>query len=196
MLPSSPRLDPDEPKDKLRGGYPGATTKPTRTVNAGDRIGSLEVVASPAIRAATSRFSTRATGRCSCGDAYATLGGVVTAAKAHPWFPLVTMATRHKRQHSRPRGRWSRASLRGSRRATASSSMRHSQRCKPRSREEHEVPRQGLDTTRVIDEAARIANTEGFAAVTLARVAAALSGRAPSLYNHVSSVPTCCGCSR
>jgi AcrR family transcriptional regulator len=48
------------------------------------------------------------------------------------------------------------------------------------------VPRQGLDTERVIEEAVRIADAEGLPAVTLARVAAALGVRAPSLYNHVA----------
>src|ERR671910_3885053 len=33
-------LDPGEPDDKLRGGYPGAKTKPTRTFAPGDTIGS------------------------------------------------------------------------------------------------------------------------------------------------------------
>jgi AcrR family transcriptional regulator len=47
------------------------------------------------------------------------------------------------------------------------------------------VPRQGLDTARVVQEAARIADADGLAEVTLARVAVALGVRAPSLYNHV-----------
>jgi AcrR family transcriptional regulator len=47
------------------------------------------------------------------------------------------------------------------------------------------MPRQGLDTARVVDEAARIADAEGLDEVTLARVASALGVRAPSLYNHV-----------
>src|SRR5262249_52946618 len=40
-------LDPGEPADKLRGSYPGAETKPGRLLSPGDRVGSLEVVASP-----------------------------------------------------------------------------------------------------------------------------------------------------
>ena len=47
------------------------------------------------------------------------------------------------------------------------------------------MPRRGLDTRQVVDEAARIADAEGLEAVTLARVAHALGVRAPSLYNHV-----------
>jgi AcrR family transcriptional regulator len=47
------------------------------------------------------------------------------------------------------------------------------------------MPRQGLDRARVVEEAVRIADAQGLGAVTLARVAAALGVRAPSLYNHV-----------
>src|SRR5689334_22346627 len=39
-------LDPEEPQDKLRGGYPICTTQPTRTFAPGDLVGSLEVIAS------------------------------------------------------------------------------------------------------------------------------------------------------
>jgi AcrR family transcriptional regulator len=52
-----------------------------------------------------------------------------------------------------------------------------------------EVPRSGLDTTRVVAQAARIADEEGLAAVTLASVAESLGVRAPSLYNHVDGLP-------
>ena len=48
------------------------------------------------------------------------------------------------------------------------------------------MPRQGLDAERVVEEAVRIADAEGLEAVTLARVAAALGVRAPSLYNHLA----------
>jgi AcrR family transcriptional regulator len=47
------------------------------------------------------------------------------------------------------------------------------------------MPRMGLDAERVVDTAARVADAEGLPAVTLARVAADLGVRAPSLYNHV-----------
>ena len=42
---------------------------------------------------ATSRSSTAATGRCSCGDTYTTLGGVATTNKVRLPFPLASMAT-------------------------------------------------------------------------------------------------------
>jgi len=47
LLAKDMSLDPDEPKDKLRGGYPGAQTEPNRTVDPGNRVGSLEVIAAP-----------------------------------------------------------------------------------------------------------------------------------------------------
>jgi AcrR family transcriptional regulator len=47
------------------------------------------------------------------------------------------------------------------------------------------MPRHGLESRRVVEEAARIADADGLAEVTLARVAQALDVRAPSLYNHV-----------
>src|SRR5437660_4625700 len=47
LLAKDMSLDPGEPTDKLRGDYRGAQTKPTRTVGEGDRVGSLQVVASP-----------------------------------------------------------------------------------------------------------------------------------------------------
>jgi AcrR family transcriptional regulator len=48
------------------------------------------------------------------------------------------------------------------------------------------VPRRGLDEGRVLDAAAAIADAEGLAAVTVARVAQDLGVRPPSLYNHVA----------
>jgi AcrR family transcriptional regulator len=51
------------------------------------------------------------------------------------------------------------------------------------------MPRSGLDTARVVQEAARIADTDGLAEATLARVAQSLGVRAPSLYNHVEGLP-------
>jgi AcrR family transcriptional regulator len=50
------------------------------------------------------------------------------------------------------------------------------------------VARQGLDRDRVVDAATAIADAEGVGAVTLARVAADLGVRSPSLYNHVDGL--------
>jgi glyoxylase-like metal-dependent hydrolase (beta-lactamase superfamily II) len=88
---------PDEPADaKPRGGYPGAATRPTRMLTAGGRVGSLEVVAAPGHTPGHVAFLDTRDGTLIAGDAYSTLGGVSTAARANPRFPLVAMATWHR----------------------------------------------------------------------------------------------------
>jgi hypothetical protein len=42
-------LDADEPQDKLRGGWVLRKTPPTRLLQEGDHVGSLEVIATPVI---------------------------------------------------------------------------------------------------------------------------------------------------
>jgi glyoxylase-like metal-dependent hydrolase (beta-lactamase superfamily II) len=89
-------LEPDEPADKLRGSYPGTTTMPTRTVEAGDRVGSLEVVATPGHTPGHVAFLDTRDRTLIAGDAYSTLGGVATPARANLRFPFVYMATWHR----------------------------------------------------------------------------------------------------
>ena len=86
-------LDPGEPQDKLRGGYPGAKTKPTSTFEPGDRIGSLEVIAAPGHTPGHVAFLDTRDRTLFSGDAYTTLGGVATTAKASFPFPLAAMST-------------------------------------------------------------------------------------------------------
>jgi glyoxylase-like metal-dependent hydrolase (beta-lactamase superfamily II) len=89
-------LDPGEPEDELRGGWPGARTRPTRTVQPGDMIGSLEVIASPGHTPGHVAFLDRRDGTLYAGDALSTLGGMATPAKPRRVFPLVASATWHK----------------------------------------------------------------------------------------------------
>ena len=96
LLRKDRSMDPGEPDDKLRGGYPGAKTEPTRTFVPGDRIGSLEVIAAPGHTPGHVAFLDPRDGTLLCGDAYSTLGGVSTTAKVNPRFPLPTMATWHR----------------------------------------------------------------------------------------------------
>ena len=96
LLQKDMTLEPSEPKDKLRGGYPGARTRPTRTLSPGENVGSLEVVAAPGHTPGQVAFLDRRDRTLLCGDAFSTLGGVATAAKANPRFPLVAMATWHR----------------------------------------------------------------------------------------------------
>ena len=96
LLAKDMTLDPGEPEDKLRGSYPGAKTRPTRTVEAGERIGSLEVVASPGHTPGHVAFLDTRDRTLYCGDVYSTLGGVATTAKPNPRFPLPGLATWHR----------------------------------------------------------------------------------------------------
>jgi glyoxylase-like metal-dependent hydrolase (beta-lactamase superfamily II) len=96
LLAKDMSLDPDEPTDKLRGGYPGAKTRPGRTFEPGERVGSLEVVSSPGHTPGHVAFLDRRDRTLYCGDTFSTLGGVSTTAKVNPRFPLPTMATWHR----------------------------------------------------------------------------------------------------
>jgi glyoxylase-like metal-dependent hydrolase (beta-lactamase superfamily II) len=95
LLAKDMTLDPGEEKGKLRGGYPGAETKPTRTIAPGERVGSLEVVAAPGHTPGQLAFLDTRDRTLYCADAYATLGGVATTAKRYWRFPLPASATWH-----------------------------------------------------------------------------------------------------
>jgi glyoxylase-like metal-dependent hydrolase (beta-lactamase superfamily II) len=89
-------LDPGEPQVKLRGGCPGAKTRPTRTIAPGERVGSLEVHAAPGHTPGQLAFLDTRDRTLYAADTYSTLGGIATTAKANPRFPLPAMATWHK----------------------------------------------------------------------------------------------------
>ena len=89
--------EPGEPEDaKLRGGYPGAKTQPTRTLEPGDRVGSLEVVAAPGHTPGQVAYLDTRDRTLFAADAFSTLGGVATTAKVNPRFPLPGLATWHR----------------------------------------------------------------------------------------------------
>jgi glyoxylase-like metal-dependent hydrolase (beta-lactamase superfamily II) len=96
LLVRDKTLDPGEPQVKLRGGYPGAKTTPGRKLVPGDRVGSLEVIAAPGHTPGQIALLDTRDNTLYCGDAYSTLGGVATSAKANPRFPLPGMATWHR----------------------------------------------------------------------------------------------------
>ena len=96
LLKKDKTLDPGEPVDKVRGGYPGAEVEPTRTLEPGERVGALEVYAAPGHTPGQLAFLDTRDGTLFCADAYSTLGGVATSAKANWRFPLPYMATWHR----------------------------------------------------------------------------------------------------
>jgi glyoxylase-like metal-dependent hydrolase (beta-lactamase superfamily II) len=96
LLAKDKTMDPGEPQDKLRGSYPGAKTKPSRTFVPGEQVGSLEVHAAPGHTPGQVAFFDPRDRTLYCADAYSTLGGVATTAKTNPRFPLPAMATWHR----------------------------------------------------------------------------------------------------
>jgi len=96
LLAKDRTLDPDEPQTKLRGGLPGAATRPTRTFEEGELVGSLQVIATPGHTPGHVSFLDPRSNTLICGDAFATLGGVATTAKGAWKFPLPASATWHK----------------------------------------------------------------------------------------------------
>jgi glyoxylase-like metal-dependent hydrolase (beta-lactamase superfamily II) len=93
LLRKDRSVDPGEPQAKVRGSLPGARTTPSRTIAPGERIGSLEVLDAKGHTPGQVALLDTREGTLICGDAYSTLGGVATAARMNPRFPLVASAT-------------------------------------------------------------------------------------------------------
>lgn len=96
FLSGDKSLDAGEPQDKLRGGYPIVKTKPTQLLHEGDRIGSLEVIATPGHTPGHAAFLDTRDRTIIAGDAFQTLGGVAVSGTFKPLFPLPALATWHK----------------------------------------------------------------------------------------------------
>jgi glyoxylase-like metal-dependent hydrolase (beta-lactamase superfamily II) len=88
-------LDPGEP-GKARGSYPEVDVEPSRLLEPGDRVGSLEVVASPGHTPGHVAFLDTRDRTLIAGDAFQTLGGVAVSGKLVPLFPLPGIGTWHK----------------------------------------------------------------------------------------------------
>jgi glyoxylase-like metal-dependent hydrolase (beta-lactamase superfamily II) len=86
-------LDPGEPALKLHGDYPQIETLPTRTLQPGDRVGSLEVVASPGHTPGHVAFFDSRDRTLIAGDAFQTKGGLAVSGDMRPLFPGPAMAT-------------------------------------------------------------------------------------------------------
>ncbi|WP_205698538.1 MBL fold metallo-hydrolase [Conexibacter sp. SYSU D00693] len=96
LLEGSKALEPGEPGTKVGGSVPGTKTRPTTLVEDGDTVGSLQVVASPGHTPGHIALLDPRDGTLYCGDAFSTLGGVATSAKANPRFPLPALASWHR----------------------------------------------------------------------------------------------------
>jgi glyoxylase-like metal-dependent hydrolase (beta-lactamase superfamily II) len=96
FLSGDKSLDPSEPQVPLRGGYPICKTKPTILFNEGDRIGSLELIATPGHTPGHVAFLDTRDRSLIAGDAYQTQGGVAVSGTIELLFPLPALATWHK----------------------------------------------------------------------------------------------------
>jgi glyoxylase-like metal-dependent hydrolase (beta-lactamase superfamily II) len=88
-------LDADEPPDKLRGGWVIRKTPPTRLLHEGDRVGSLEVIATPGHTPGHCSFLDTRDRTLIAGDAFQTLGDVAVSGTL-TIFPLPALSTWHK----------------------------------------------------------------------------------------------------
>jgi glyoxylase-like metal-dependent hydrolase (beta-lactamase superfamily II) len=95
LVKDKSRLEGEPAVARIRGSLPGAATRPTRLLSPGDRVGSLEVVSSPGHTPGHVAFLDTRDRTLYCGDAYTTLGGVATSARALWRFPLAAMVTWH-----------------------------------------------------------------------------------------------------
>lgn len=89
-------LDAAEPQVKLKGGYQPCQTQPTRLLKPGDRVGSLEVVASPGHTPGHIALLDVRDRTVIAGDAFQTSGGIAVAGTIRWLFPLPGLATWHK----------------------------------------------------------------------------------------------------
>jgi glyoxylase-like metal-dependent hydrolase (beta-lactamase superfamily II) len=96
FLSGDKSLDPSEPQVPLRGGYPVCTTKPELLLHEGDRIGPLEVIATPGHTPGHLSLLDTRDRAVIAGDAFQTLGGVAVSGTFKLLFPLPALATWHK----------------------------------------------------------------------------------------------------
>jgi glyoxylase-like metal-dependent hydrolase (beta-lactamase superfamily II) len=93
LLSGDKSLDAHEPQSPVRGNYALCKTRPTRLLQEGDRIGPLEVIATPGHTPGHAAFLDTRDGTLIAGDAFQTLGGVGVAGTLLPSFPQPALAT-------------------------------------------------------------------------------------------------------
>jgi glyoxylase-like metal-dependent hydrolase (beta-lactamase superfamily II) len=89
-------LDADEPQDELRGAYVTVETVPRRELQPGDRVGSLEMIATPGHTPGHASYMDRRDGTLIAGDAFQTQGGIAVTGMLRILFPFPASATWHK----------------------------------------------------------------------------------------------------
>jgi glyoxylase-like metal-dependent hydrolase (beta-lactamase superfamily II) len=82
-----------KPAGKLPGGWPKVATRADVRLDAGDRVGSLEVVAAPGHTPGHVALLDTRDRTLLCADTFTTIGAVAVTAKKRQRFPLAAMAT-------------------------------------------------------------------------------------------------------
>lgn len=93
ILAGDRSLDPGEGTRKLRGSWSKVATQPDVLLAAGDRVGSLEVVASPGHTPGHVALLDTRDRALICGDAFSTIAGTTVSGVMNWRFPLVAFAT-------------------------------------------------------------------------------------------------------
>lgn len=86
-------LDADEPQDPVRGAFPHCTTRPTRFLLEGDRVGPLTVIATAGHTPGHAAYLDTRDRTLIAGDAFQTFGGVGVAGMVLPFLPQPARAT-------------------------------------------------------------------------------------------------------
>lgn len=92
FLTGDKSLDADEPQSPLKGWYMPVKTTPTRLLQPGDKVGSLEVVASPGHTPGHVAYWDSREGVLLAGDAYTTKISTSTGGTLRLLFPFTAMA--------------------------------------------------------------------------------------------------------
>lgn len=96
FLAGDKTLRPNEPRAKLRGGYPTRSATPTRTISPDDTVGSLRVIASPGHTPDHVAYYDERDGTLIAGDAFHTQARVAVAGTLVWRFPFPNFATWHR----------------------------------------------------------------------------------------------------
>jgi len=96
ILAGDKTLLENEPKTEVRGYFGRVDWKPDRLQKPGDRVGSLEVVASPGHTPGHVAFLDVRDRSLIAGDAFQTRGGIAVSGVLRPLFPFPAMATWNK----------------------------------------------------------------------------------------------------
>jgi glyoxylase-like metal-dependent hydrolase (beta-lactamase superfamily II) len=93
LLAGDKDLLPTEPQTPVKGSFAKIDWKPDRLLRPGDRVGSLEVVASPGHTPGHIAFLDLRDRSLIAGDAFQTRGGIAVSGELRLLFPFVAIAT-------------------------------------------------------------------------------------------------------